>query len=108
MSKRAIDSDSLEEYSPAPHQSHGNGSRSFCRAATWESYNNIPVSSWVYPQDREKGFYDYALAIRVLAFMEEYIGPYPYAKLANVQSKTRYGGMENASNIFYSESSVTG
>lgn len=73
-----------------------------------DEYKDIPVSSWVYPQDREKGFFDYALAVRVLAFMDSYIGPYPYVKLANVQSKTRYGGMENASNIFYSESSVTG
>jgi len=37
-----------------------------------------------------------------------HVGPYPYAKLANVQSKTQFGGMENASNIFYSENSVTG
>ena len=71
-------------------------------------HKGIPVSSWVYPQDREKGFYDYEMALQVLAFMEEYIGPYPYAKLANVQSNTRYGGMENASNIFYAESSVIG
>ncbi|MEM7375036.1 MAG: M1 family aminopeptidase [Bacteroidota bacterium] len=70
--------------------------------------DGIPISSWVYPQDRDKGFFDYALAMQVVAMMAEYIGPYPYAKLANVQSKTRYGGMENASNIFYSESSVTG
>lgn len=70
--------------------------------------NGTPVSSWVYPQDRMKGFFDYALAMQVVAMMEDYIGEYPYAKLANVQSKTRYGGMENASNIFYSESSVTG
>lgn len=72
------------------------------------TYKDIPVTSWVYPQDRDKGFYDYAVALQVLEFMESHIGPYPYAKLANVQSKTRYGGMENASCIFYSESSVTG
>ncbi len=66
------------------------------------------VQSWVFPQDREAGFYDYALAIPILKWMEERIGPFPYEKLANVQSKTRYGGMENASNIFYSEESVTG
>ena len=48
------------------------------------------------------------LRLQVLAYMESHIGPYPYVKLANVQSKTRYGGMENASCIFYSESSVTG
>lgn len=68
----------------------------------------IPVTSWVYRQDREAGFYDYALATEILQFFIDYIGPYPYQKLANVQSKTRYGGMENASNIFYYENSVTG
>ena len=72
------------------------------------TFNGVPVSSWVYPQDKEKGYYDYEVAIRVLDYFEKYIGTYPYAKLANVQSKTRFGGMENASNIFYSEESVTG
>ena len=71
-------------------------------------FNGVPVSSWVYPRDKEKGFYDYEVAIKVLDYFEKYIGSYPYAKLANVQSKTRFGGMENASNIFYSEESVTG
>jgi aminopeptidase N len=69
---------------------------------------NIPVSSWVYPQNKEAGFYDYAQAKTVLEFFIENVGPYPYQKLANVQSKTRFGGMENASNIFYFENSVTG
>ncbi len=68
----------------------------------------VPVQSWVYPQNRDAGFYDYALAERVLRFFDGHIGPFPYAKLANVQSKTRYGGMENAGNIFYSERSVRG
>ena len=68
----------------------------------------VPVSAWIYPQDRAAGFADYALAQPVLQFMTDYIGPYPYAKLANVQSTTRYGGMENASNIFYAETSVRG
>ena len=72
------------------------------------TYEGIPIQSWVYPQDREPGFYDYAQAIRVIQFFSSHIGPYPYEKLANVQSKTRYGGMENAGNIFYSERSVTG
>ncbi|MCB9301763.1 MAG: M1 family metallopeptidase [Lewinellaceae bacterium] len=68
----------------------------------------IPVSSWVYPQGREAGFYDYAQAVQILQFFIDKIGPYPFRKLANVQSKTRYGGMENASCIFYFEQSVTG
>ncbi len=68
----------------------------------------IPVYSWIYPEDRNKGFSDYALAGKILPFFVDYIGPYPYRKLANVQSKTRFGGLENANTIFYSEGSVTG
>lgn len=67
-----------------------------------------PVSAWVYPQDSAKGFYDYALAPEILKFFSDYIGPYPFEKLANVQSKTSFGGMENASCIFYAEKTVTG
>jgi len=68
----------------------------------------VPVQSWVYPQNREAGFYDYAPAKEILETLVSVLGPYPYEKLANVQSKTRYGGMENAGNIFYFEKSVTG
>ena len=68
----------------------------------------IPVSSWVYPENRNEGFYDYAQAKDILSFFINYIGPFPYKKLANVQSKTIFGGMENAGAIFYSEESVTG
>ncbi len=70
--------------------------------------NNVPIESWVYPQNREDGFFDYAPAVEIVRFFDSFIGEYPYEKLANVQSKTRYGGMENASNIFYYEGSVTG
>jgi aminopeptidase N len=72
------------------------------------SYNGTPVSTWVFPQNREAGFYDYAVGIRPLEFYSMLVGPYPFEKLANVQSKTRYGGMENAGCIFYAEKSVTG
>jgi aminopeptidase N len=70
--------------------------------------NCIPVSSWVFPEDREDGFYDFAQAKDILSFFINYIGPYPYKKLASVQSKTIFGGMENASAIFYAENSVNG
>lgn len=69
---------------------------------------HIPVYSWVYPQDREKGFYDYALATDILSWFIQNVGSYGYKKLANVQSKTVFGGMENASAIFYSENSIDG
>ena len=70
--------------------------------------NGIPIQTWVYPEDRIKGFHDYAQATEILPYFIEQIGPYPYRKLANVQSKTIFGGMENAGTIFYYENSVTG
>lgn len=68
----------------------------------------IPVYSWVYPEDRDKGFYDYAQAAEILPFFINYVGPYGYKKLANVQSKTIFGGLENANTIFYSENYISG
>lgn len=69
---------------------------------------SVPISSWVYPQEKANGFSDYALAIGVLNYFEKILGTYPFEKLANVQSKTRFGGMENASCIFYHENSIDG
>jgi len=70
--------------------------------------DRIPVYSWVYPENKDKGFYDYALAKDILPFFINKVGFYGYKKLANVQSKTSFGGLENANTIFYSENSVNG
>ncbi|HLN19720.1 MAG TPA: M1 family metallopeptidase [Bacteroidales bacterium] len=70
--------------------------------------NGIPVTTWVFPQNRAEGFYDYSVAGKPLQYYTNLIGKYPFGKLANVQSKTIYGGLENASAIFYAERSVTG
>ncbi len=67
---------------------------------------DIPVRSWVFPEDTAAGFDHYDDALPILRTFIDSIGPYPYSKLDNVQSKTRYGGMENANTIFYYESSV--
>jgi len=69
---------------------------------------NVPVTTWVYEKNAKEGFNDYAVALKPMAFYDSIIGPYPYEKLANVQSKTIFGGLENAGCIFYSENSVTG
>jgi aminopeptidase N len=66
------------------------------------------IESWVFPQNRTAGLYDYAQAAPILDFFEQHIGEFAYEKLANVQSKTRYGGMENASAIFYAEEALDG
>ena len=68
----------------------------------------IPVSAWGYPQNEKEAFYDMELAVPILNWFENKISAYPFDKLANVQSTTRYGGMENASCIFYDEKSITG
>ncbi|MBO9571462.1 MAG: M1 family metallopeptidase, partial [Chitinophagaceae bacterium] len=70
--------------------------------------DNIPVYTWVFPADREKGFTDYSEALDVLPFFIKNIGPYPFKQLSDIQSKTIFGGMENAGAIFYSEKSVSG
>ncbi|MEA1887789.1 MAG: M1 family metallopeptidase [Bacteroidota bacterium] len=68
----------------------------------------IDIWSYVFPEDREAGFSDYSVAVDPFTWYSEKIGSYAYEKLANVQSKTIFGGMENAGCIFYSEVSVTG
>ena len=70
--------------------------------------NGIPVWTWVFTENRKEGFNDYQAALKPMAFYSELIGSYPYEKLANVQSKTIFGGLENAGCIFYAENSVTG
>jgi aminopeptidase N len=73
-----------------------------------DSDSEVSISSWVYPENKNKAFYDFDLAPQILEFFVNYIGPYEYEKLANVQSTTRYGGMENAGCIFYDEHSING
>ncbi len=97
-----------KEEIPLPTKVMVIGVAEFAVQQTGWLHNCIPVSSWVFPENKNQGFYDYAQATEILAFYDGYIGPYPFKKLANVQSKTIYGGMENAGAIFYSEYSVTG
>jgi len=65
-----------------------------------------PISTWVYPNDRDSGFAHFSIASHILRWFINHIGPYPFEKLANVQSTTIFGGMENAGCIFYFEKSV--
>lgn len=72
------------------------------------SVNGVPVQSWLYPNDSQKGFIDYRPAKEILQYFIDKIGPYSYEKLANVESTTIFGGMENASCIFYNEKVIVG
>jgi aminopeptidase N len=74
-----------------------------------DEFDHKPIETWVYYQDRDKGFYDFAVPTKkVLEFYSAYVGPFAYEKLANIQSNSVSGGMEAASAILYSEGSVVG
>jgi aminopeptidase N len=67
----------------------------------------VPQSVYAMPEHRDwlPGPFDAAPAI--VALFERLVGPFPYEKLAHVQSATRFGGMENASAIFYADDLFT-
>ncbi|MEZ4697210.1 MAG: M1 family metallopeptidase [Rhodothermales bacterium] len=75
-----------------------------------DTFNGIPIETWVYRQDRDKGFHDFAEpSKKVLAFYSDLVGPYVNKRLANIVSNaTPGGGMEAASTPAYSDKSVTG
>ncbi len=50
----------------------------------------------------------FAAAGPIVSLFERLVGPFPYEKLAHLQSSTRFGGMENASAIFYDDKLFAG
>ena len=67
----------------------------------------VDVTYWVFAPDVENAaLQEFARADEMVDFFSRTIGPFPFEKMANVQSATRFGGMENASAIFYSERSI--
>jgi aminopeptidase N len=74
-----------------------------------DEFDHKSIQTWVYHQDRDAGFYDFAVPTRqALEFFSSYIGPFVYEKLANIQANSVGGGMEAASAILYGDDSVTG
>jgi aminopeptidase N len=74
-----------------------------------DEFDGKSIQTWVFKQDRDAGFYDFAIPTKkALEFYSEYVGPFSYEKLANIQSNSVSGGMEAASAILYSASSVKG
>ncbi|MBA2565568.1 MAG: M1 family metallopeptidase [Gemmatimonadetes bacterium] len=68
--------------------------------------DGVEVTSWAFPPDSAAAAAAFARAPEILAFYDSLFGPFPYEKLAHVQSSTRFGGMENSSAIFYDEKRV--
>jgi aminopeptidase N len=75
-----------------------------------DTFEGIPIETWVYWQDREAGFYDFAEpSKKVLAFYSDLIGPYVNKRFANIVSNgTAGGGMEAASTPAYADDSGSG
>jgi aminopeptidase N len=65
-------------------------------------YHGIPLSSWVYPQEKDVSFKNFrSFTQPILEFFIDHIGAYSYEKLAQVEANGISGGMELASDIFY-------
>jgi aminopeptidase N len=81
----------------------GAGSFSVSRhRAVRQGRDTIPIQVWAFPAD--SAFADsvpFRRASEIVETMVRLVGPFPYEKLAHVESSTRYGGMENATAIFY-------
>jgi aminopeptidase N len=65
----------------------------------------LAQSVYVAPELRRTMPGHFARAGEMVRFFASRVGPFPYEKLAHVQSATRFGGMENATAIFYSDAS---
>jgi len=63
----------------------------------------VNQSVYVFPEVKKNMPGNFAKAGDIVRFFSQKVGPFPYEKLAHVQSATRYGGMENATAIFYAD-----
>jgi aminopeptidase N len=65
----------------------------------------VPQAVWSFPEDSAYAAQTFAVAPKIVEFFSTLVGPFPYPSLAHVQSSTMFGGMENATAIFYAASS---
>jgi aminopeptidase N len=66
----------------------------------------VPTGFWSFPEDSANAARIFRRAGDMLTFYSNLVAPFPYPRLDHVQSATRFGGMENAGAIFYSEQSI--
>jgi aminopeptidase N len=63
----------------------------------------VRQSVYVFPESRDFLPGPFKESAGIVKFFAEIVAPFPYEKLAHLQSSTRYGGMENATAIFYAD-----
>ncbi|KAA0225121.1 M1 family peptidase [candidate division KSB1 bacterium] len=92
------------ERTPIPTYCMVIGAAEFAETSV-SSSTGVPITFYTFKEDAPYAHENFGRVAEMMAFFSEKIGPFPYEKLALVQSSTRYGGMENASAIFFAESS---
>ena len=63
----------------------------------------VPQMVYTAPEQRDYMPGPFAAADSIVTFFSKLIAPFPFEKLAHLQSSTRFGGMENATEIFYAD-----
>jgi aminopeptidase N len=63
----------------------------------------VPQTAWAYPQDSAYAAQAFSVAPAIVEWFSATFGAFPYPSLAHVESSTRFGGMENATAIFYAD-----
>ncbi len=63
----------------------------------------VPQMVYTAPEQQNYMPGPFAAADSIVTFFSRLIAPFPFEKLAHLQSSTRFGGMENATEIFYSD-----
>jgi aminopeptidase N len=63
----------------------------------------VPQAVFTAPEQHNVVPGEFVHAREIVAFFASLVGPFPYEKLYHFQSMTRFGGMENATAIFYAD-----
>jgi aminopeptidase N len=63
----------------------------------------VPQTVYTAPEQKSFSPGPFARAGEMVQLFSRLVAPFPYEKLAHLQSSTRFGGMENASAIFYAD-----
>ncbi len=79
-----------------------------CGLADGETRSCVRQSVYVAPELKGTMPGNFAKAGDIVRYFATLVGPFPYEKLAHVQSATRFGGMENATAIFYADAAFRG
>ena len=63
----------------------------------------VPQAVYTAPEQAADMPGPFAAAPGIVTYFSQLIAPFPFERLAHLQSSTRFGGMENATEIFYSD-----